>query len=203
MEHFYFAFYNISFIVQFLVLSSRALLLIFYSNNQTNNFLKFSQVHKSYQGGTYRYGPLHQVSIVGTVHEEVGGYFPKMVSIMERSPFLNLVMPWGPMSSVKMASPTESNDGPILWVRPGEQLIPTACLSTSSTSKSRVQNELRGLLRRASEPRELMFEDRYVNLLSTELCLAVVPFRKSCTDAPLSFATSRLSCSDVVAKLAQ
>lgn len=109
---------------------------------------------------------------MGTVHEEVGGYFPKMVSLLERSPFLNLVMPWGPMSVVKMNAPTESNDGPILWVRPGEQLIPTACLSSSSattggvhsTSKSRVQNELRGLLRRASEPRELMFEDRYVGI---------------------------------------
>ena len=126
-------------------------------------------MHKTYQSGTFRYGPLHQVSIVGTVHEEVGGYFPKMVSMLERSPFLSLVMPWGAMSVVKMNAPTESNDGPILWVRPGEQLIPTACLSSSSTSsgagssvtKGRVQNELRGLLRRASEPRELMFEDRY------------------------------------------
>ncbi|KAH9410309.1 round spermatid basic protein, partial [Tyrophagus putrescentiae] len=139
------------------------------SDIETTNMAKYREnVHKTYQSGTFRYGPLHQVSIVGTVHEEVGGYFPKMVSMLERSPFLSLVMPWGAMSVVKMNAPTESNDGPILWVRPGEQLIPTACLSSSSTSsgagssvtKGRVQNELRGLLRRASEPRELMFEDR-------------------------------------------
>lgn len=106
---------------------------------------------------------MHQVSVVGTVHEEVGGYFPKLISLLEKSPFLRLVMPWGPMSKLKMDSPTESNDGPILWIRPGEQLIPTACFSNSNQSMTprKQQNELRGLLRRASEPRELMFEDRY------------------------------------------
>ena len=34
-------------------------------------------------------------------------------------------MPWGPLSIVKMQTPEESNDGPILWIRPGEQLVPT------------------------------------------------------------------------------
>lgn len=61
----------------------------------------------------------------------------------------------------------ESNDGPILWIRPGEQLVPTAELgcktptSKGSISSSKRANELRSLLsRRTSEPRELMFEDR-------------------------------------------
>lgn len=118
-------------------------------------------VYKTYSQGTFRYGPLHQISVVGTVHEEVGGYFPKLISILEKSPFLRLVMPWGPMSSLKMTLPTESNDGPILWIRPGEQLIPTAYISSNlPTTPKRQQNELRGLLRRASERREFMFEDR-------------------------------------------
>ena len=132
-----------------------------------NNGFIHDQVHRTYLNGTFRYGPLHQVSVVGTVHEEVGGYFPRLISILEKSPFLRLVMPWGPMSSLHMSSPTESNDGPILWVRPGEQLIPTACLSSSNSSNTtpKRQNELRGLLRRSSEPREFMFEDRLVNFI--------------------------------------
>ena len=74
-------------------------------------------------------------------------------------------MPWGHMSAVRMATPEESNDGPILWIRPGEQLIPTAEFGsrTPRSGHKRQQSELRSLqLRRTSEPRELMFEDRYV-----------------------------------------
>lgn len=33
-------------------------------------------------------------------------------------------MPWGELSAIKI-NPNESNDGPILWCRPGEQLVPT------------------------------------------------------------------------------
>lgn len=33
-------------------------------------------------------------------------------------------MPWGDLSAIKI-NPNESNDGPILWCRPGEQLVPT------------------------------------------------------------------------------
>lgn len=72
-------------------------------------------------------------------------------------------MPWGSLSNVKMSEPTESNDGPILWIRPGEQLIPTAELNAAKTpSKSGAKRtlELRHLQRRTSEPRELLFEDR-------------------------------------------
>lgn len=134
-----------------------------------SKFFLFVKVYKTYNNNTFRYGPLHQVSIVGTVHEEVGGYFPKIISILEKSPFLQQVMPWGPMSAVKMDSPTESNDGPILWIRPGEQLIPTACLSSSGSATKRSSSNsgnLRGLLRRVSGPRELMFEDRHVFIFS-------------------------------------
>ena len=111
---------------------------------------------------------------MGTVHEEVGGYFPRLIANLERSPFLKLVMPWGRMSAVKMATPKESNDGPILWVRPGEQLIPTALLSSggsgsNSGSCKRAKNELMSLYRRTNEPREFMFEDRLV-------CLYVLVF---------------------------
>lgn len=48
-------------------------------------------VAKHYNQGTYRYGPLHQISLVGTAHEEVGGYFPDLLDKLEENIFLNLV----------------------------------------------------------------------------------------------------------------
>lgn len=72
-------------------------------------------------------------------------------------------MPWGPLSVVKMETPQESNDGPILWIRPGEQLVPTADMNKSPCKRRRTGiNELRNLqyLPRLSEAREYMFEDR-------------------------------------------
>nr|XP_049705735.1 lysine-specific demethylase 9 [Helicoverpa armigera] len=122
----------------------------------------YQQVQQSYAAGTFRSGPLHQISLVGTVHEEVGGYFPDMLDMLGACPFLNMTMPWGPMSAVDM-EPQESNDGPILWIRPGEQLVPTAELGKSPIKKRRTGiNELRNLqyLPRWSEAREFLFEDR-------------------------------------------
>ncbi len=34
-------------------------------------------------------------------------------------------MPWGERAILKDAPRNKSNDGPILWIRPGEQSIPT------------------------------------------------------------------------------
>ncbi|XP_045482904.1 lysine-specific demethylase RSBN1L [Harmonia axyridis] len=119
-------------------------------------------VKKTYDKGTYRYGPLHQISIVGTAHEEVGGYFPDILEKLEENPFLRLVMPWGNLSSCKKMLPSESNDGPIVWCRPGEQLVPTVDSKTPVKRKRTGINELRNLqyLPRMSEAREHLFEDR-------------------------------------------
>lgn len=51
----------------------------------------YEQVEKHYAQGTFRYGPLHQISLVGKVHEEVGGYFPDLLGRLEQNPFLNKV----------------------------------------------------------------------------------------------------------------
>lgn len=126
-------------------------------------------VHRNYANGTFRFGPLNQISLVGTVHEEVGGFFPELLSMIEESPFSRFTSPWGEMSSLSMNTPQESNDGPIFWIRPGEQLIPTADYkspfkndfkSPNKCGKPRL-NELKSLHpRRISEPREILFEDR-------------------------------------------
>ena len=108
------------------------------SDIETMSMEKYrEQVHKTYQAGTFRCGPLLQVSMVGTAQEEVGDYFPEVLDLFESDPFLNLVMPWGELSSVRMASRNKSNDGPILWTRPGEQLIPTADMPKSPFKRKR------------------------------------------------------------------
>lgn len=70
-------------------------------------------------------------------------------------------MPWGSLSAVHM-NRAQSNDGPILWIRPGEQLVPTADIGKNNKRKRTGINELRNLqyLPRLSEAREYMFEDR-------------------------------------------
>uniref|UniRef100_A0A240SY30 Round spermatid basic protein 1-like protein n=1 Tax=Lutzomyia longipalpis TaxID=7200 RepID=A0A240SY30_LUTLO len=133
------------------------------SDIETSTMLQYhEQVVKTYSQGTVRYGPLHQISLVGKVHEEVGGYFPDLLSRLEKNPFLKKAMPWGELSIVRM-DPRLSNDGPILWIRPGEQLIPTAEINKTPLKRQRTRiNELRNLqyLPRLSEAREVMFEDR-------------------------------------------
>jgi len=55
-------------------------------------------------------------------------------------------MPWGDASIVRMDTPQESNDGPILWIRPGEQMLPTAELNANKSPAKRKRagiNELR------------------------------------------------------------
>uniref|UniRef100_A0A3Q3Q8L0 Round spermatid basic protein 1 like n=1 Tax=Monopterus albus TaxID=43700 RepID=A0A3Q3Q8L0_MONAL len=121
-----------------------------------------SQVKRTYSQGTYRAGAMRQVSLVGAVDEEVGDYFPEFISMLEESPFLQRTLPWGTFSSLRLQSPTESDDGPIMWVRPGEQMIPMADMPKSPFKRKRSTNEIKNLqyLPRASEPREMLFEDR-------------------------------------------
>ncbi|KAM9854454.1 lysine-specific demethylase RSBN1L-like [Aulostomus maculatus] len=121
-----------------------------------------SQVKRTYSQGTYRAGAMRQVSLVGAVDEEVGDYFPEFIRMLEESPFLERTLPWGTFSSLRLQSPTESDDGPIMWVRPGEQMIPMADMPKSPYKRKRSTNEIKNLhyLPRASEPREMLFEDR-------------------------------------------
>jgi hypothetical protein len=87
------------------------------------------KVFESYYNGTYRYGPLLQTSIVGIKSEEIGGYFPEFIeNYLEKNIFLRLVLPWGKFSMRSNSSPKESDDGPIIWSRPGEQMLPTTII---------------------------------------------------------------------------
>ncbi|XP_061591349.1 lysine-specific demethylase 9 [Cololabis saira] len=121
-----------------------------------------SQVNRTYCSGTYRAGPMRQISLVGAVDEEVGDYFPEFLDMLEESPFLKMTLPWGTLSNLQLDCRSQSDDGPIMWVRPGEQMVPTADMPKSPFKRRRSMNEIKNLhyLPRASEPREVLFEDR-------------------------------------------
>ena len=85
----------------------------------------YQRVENTFHNGTYRSGPLNQFSLVGTVQGESGGLFPDVLDKLEEDPFLYRTLPWGQLSCLHMLDRGLSNDGPILWVRPGEQMVPT------------------------------------------------------------------------------
>ena len=53
------------------------------------------------------------------------------------SVWLQRTLPWGTFSSLRLMNPTESDDGPIMWVRPGEQMIPVADIPKSPFKRKR------------------------------------------------------------------
>jgi hypothetical protein len=110
----------------------------------------------------FRFGPMNAISLVGTKQEECGNYFEELVRVLEQCPFLRPLMPWGEWSAVDISSPADSDDGPIFWIRPGEQLIRTDELlkdeqvananasSTNSTTSSTTVSSTRGRKRSAT-----------------------------------------------------
>lgn len=65
------------------------------------------------------------------------------------------------MSITSEQHPTESDDGPIFWVRPGEQLIPTDELKEDAKAKRRNSHgRKQGMPMRTLDRREVFFEDR-------------------------------------------
>ena len=97
----------------------------------------YETIESCYMNGTFRAGGMLNISMVGKVSEETGGYFPELLDRMERDPFLNLTLPWGEMSILDGFDRRKSNDGPILWIRPGEQMVPSVEMSKSPSGKRR------------------------------------------------------------------
>jgi hypothetical protein len=96
-----------------------------------------ANVASTYCQGTFRTGPLQQVSLVGQVAEESGGFLSDVLDLLEENPFLAMALPWGSLSALDLKSRSHSDDGPILWVRPGEQLVPTADHSRQGTPRKK------------------------------------------------------------------
>lgn len=64
-------------------------------------------------------------------------YFPSCSLSLSLSVWLQRTLPWGTFSSLRLMDPTESDDGPIMWVRPGEQMIPVADIPKSPFKRKR------------------------------------------------------------------
>uniref|UniRef100_A0A1I7VW49 BAH domain-containing protein n=1 Tax=Loa loa TaxID=7209 RepID=A0A1I7VW49_LOALO len=123
----------------------------------------YSHVMETCHHGTFRYGPLHSLSLVGTRQEECGNYFKELIEWLEMFPMLKLLMPWGEWSGADLESPSDSDDGPIFWVRPGEQMIRTDEMKEDLSSRTRKRStSVRPHVPsyRCREPREFFFEDR-------------------------------------------
>ncbi|UMM38531.1 hypothetical protein L5515_009911 [Caenorhabditis briggsae] len=116
-------------------------------NTQTKKFSEYyEKVLENYDSGTFKWSPLEAVQLVGKKAEESGGYFPDLIYEMEKHAFLNSILPWGNFTTRANTAHRDSNDGPILWVRPGEQTVPTSNSGTTSL--------------RAAGNREIEFLDR-------------------------------------------
>lgn len=110
-------------------------------------------VLETYENGTFRVGPLMAVSTVGAKQEEAGGHFKGFLKELDTHPFTGPMMPWGEFSHLHQMPPTQSDDGPILWVRPGEQMVPM-------TETRRRDDPKHPLSTRHAERREVEFLDR-------------------------------------------
>ncbi|MEQ2252033.1 hypothetical protein ILYODFUR_017457 [Ilyodon furcidens] len=71
-----------------------------------------AQVSRTYCSGTYRAGPMRQISLVGAVDEEVGDYFPEFLDMLEESPFLKVRGRFIFLTSLKKASNRRYVHGP-------------------------------------------------------------------------------------------
>jgi predicted pyridoxine 5'-phosphate oxidase superfamily flavin-nucleotide-binding protein len=123
------------------------------------------RVRENFKNGCFRFGHLDNLSLVGTASEEAGGYFPDILDMLDEIPIVSQTLPWGEKSVLhEEILRNKSNDGPILWIRPGEQSIPTGEMGKSPLKRRRNQaiNELQNLkyLPRSSVERENVFEDR-------------------------------------------
>ena len=84
-------------------------------------------------------------------------------------------MPWAETTTLNEMHPTKSNDGPILWMRPGEQSIPTVELGKSPLKGRRRAgiNELQNLkyLPRSSTEREIFIEGNFELIKAEKKCM--------------------------------
>ncbi|KAI6661831.1 hypothetical protein LOD99_9783 [Oopsacas minuta] len=117
----------------------------------------YTEVEASYSFGTFKCGNLNQLSLVGVVDEESGGYLVDLIDLISSNIFIRRSLPWGDISSSPFDQPRDSNDGPILWTRTGEQYIELSDTRHVKHPQDKVQQFY---LKRKSEPREVFIPDR-------------------------------------------
>ncbi|KHJ40695.1 hypothetical protein D918_09287 [Trichuris suis] len=133
---------------------------------QTTTLGEYAEmVRASYNEGTFRAGPMLAITLVDTKQEESGGFLPDFLNVLERSPFLKPIMPWGSLTSLPKMNRRDSNDGPIMWIRPGEQYVSTESANRPNDPKRR-KKEVRQVRvpsihrMKIMDHRAVLFEDR-------------------------------------------
>lgn len=84
----------------------------------------YNRVLATLDSGTFRVGGCNAVTMVGARGEEAGDYYPDVLADFDNHPLLGPITPWGEYSQLAGMRPELSDDGPIFWVRPGEQCLP-------------------------------------------------------------------------------
>lgn len=72
----------------------------------------------------------YHLCFLGVACHEISSIWNSCVS-------LQMTLPWGSLSSLKLDCRSQSDDGPIMWVRPGEQMVPTADMPKSPFKRRR------------------------------------------------------------------
>uniref|UniRef100_A0A0K0DS03 JmjC domain-containing protein n=1 Tax=Strongyloides stercoralis TaxID=6248 RepID=A0A0K0DS03_STRER len=148
------------------------------TNKQAIHTTKFKDyyqnVMENYSNGTFRYGGLEALSIVGKKKEECGGVFEEYLKNLNNNVITGPIMPWGKFTINTNMRPLDSNDGPIFWVRPGEQCFTTDDLDNN---KEKPKQKYCGLRRHAK--REICFKDRTPSHADFTQCGLI----KDCTGA--------------------
>ena len=76
--------------------------------------------------------------MVGCTAEESGAYLEELLDLMEENHLIKQMLPWGGRSCLEGMPRCSSNDGPILWCRCGEQVVPPMnTASNKGTTKKR------------------------------------------------------------------
>uniref|UniRef100_A0A0N5C6L5 JmjC domain-containing protein n=1 Tax=Strongyloides papillosus TaxID=174720 RepID=A0A0N5C6L5_STREA len=135
----------------------------------------YEKVIENYSNGTFRYGGLEALSIVGKKKEEYGGVFEEYLDQLNNHIITGPIMPWGKFTINTGMKPSDSDDGPIFWVRPGEQCFTTDEIDGSSKDKQKPK--YCGLRKRPK--REIIFQDRTPSHADFTKCGLV----KDCTGA--------------------
>jgi hypothetical protein len=72
----------------------------------------------------FREGPMREISLVGKRGEETGSDFSDYTKLLQGNiPIMKWILPWGRLALDEIDDPNKSDDGPIWWVRPGEQSV--------------------------------------------------------------------------------
>ena len=101
---------------------------------------------------------MREISLVGKKGEETGADFSDFTQQLTNTiPLFRHVLPWGKLALDSITCSEKSDDGPIWWVRPGEQTVPSHGITPTTPTKN---NLAKVGFKRARDTREVVAIDR-------------------------------------------